>query len=199
MGSTALPAGYFQINIASVINPPSGTATSTFLFETQDSSGNTLDTQTSGIVVQATAGSLTSVSLTPSSNVVGDTTTLTVAIRITNKILAGGKVKVTFPKWNPNALISSNIKSMIGTGFAVTAGSNILSTLTAAFASDVLTITNGFTSDVAAGTTISFTVTQFLNPITTAITTGYSVQTTDSSDGAIDSLSATLKVATPAS
>ena len=104
LGSTALPAGYFQFNIASVINPPSATASPTFKFETQNSSGTTLDTQTTGIVVQATSGSLASVTLTPTSLVVGDTTTLTVSIKITNKVLAGGKIKVTFPKWNPNAL-----------------------------------------------------------------------------------------------
>ena len=200
LGSTSLPAGYFQINIAYVINPPSGTVTSSFLFETQNSSGTTLDSQSSGIVLQATSGSLTSVTLTPSSSVVGDTTTLTVAIKITNKVLAGGKVKVTFPKWNPNAVISSDIKSMIGSGFVVTEISNIQqSTLSAAFTSDVLTISSGFPSDVAAGSTISFTVTQFLNPITTQTTTGYSAQTTDSNDGGIDSSTATLKVSTPAS
>ena len=88
---------------------------------------------------------------------------------------------------------------MIGTGFAVTAITNLQqSTLTASFSSDVLIISNAVPSDVAAGSTISFSVTQFLNPISTAYTSGFSAQTTDSSDGGIDSLTTTLRVTTPA-
>lgn len=199
LGSSSLPAGFFQLNIATVVNPPSATTTPTFVFETQNSSGTTLDSQTSNIFLQATPGSLSSLTLTPTSQVVGESTTLTVSLTATNKVLAGGKIKVTFPKWNPSATISTEIQSMIGTGFVVTAITNMQqSTLTAAFSSDVLTISGAIPSDIASGNVISFRVTQFKNPISTSTYSGFSAHTTDSSDGAIDSRSTTLRVTTPA-
>jgi hypothetical protein len=199
LGASSLPASFFQLNYSFVINPPSTTTTGSFQFETTDASSNTLDTQTNNIFLTATAGSIASSTLTPTSQVVGATTTLTVSMTTSNKVLAGGKVKVTFPKWNPNAIVSSDIQSMIETGFSVTAISNLQqSTLTATFSGDVLTISNAIPSDITAGSAISFSVTNFKNPISTSTTTGFTLTTTDGSDGNIDSGSTTVRVTTPA-
>lgn len=199
LSTTALPNSFFQLNIASVVNPPSTTLTSSFQLQTQDSSGNLLDSQTSNIFLSATAGTLASTTLTPTSQVVGATTTLTVSITTAHTVLANGKIKVTFPKWNSQATISSDILSMIETGFSVTAVTNLNSGISATFTSDVLTVTGGFTTDLAAGSVISFSVTNFKNPITTSTFSGFTIATTDSSDGTIDSASATMRITTPTS
>lgn len=199
LSTTALPNSFFQLNIASVVNPPSTTTTSSFQLQTQDSSGNTLDSQTSNIFLSATAGTLASTTLTPASQVVGATTTLTVSLTTTNTVLANGKIKVTFPKWNSQATISANILSMIESGFGVTAITNLNAGISATFSNDVLTITGGFSSNLAAGSVISFSVTNFKNPITTSTFSGFTIATTDSSDGTIDSASATMRITTPTS
>lgn len=199
LGSTSLPASFFQINIASVVNPPSTTTTTTFQLQTQNSSGTALDSQTANIFLTATAGSLSTTSLTPSSLVVGATTTLTVSMTASNKVLAGGKVKVSFPKWNSQATVSSEILSMINTGFSVTAITNLQqASLVATFASDILTISGAIPTQLAAGSVISFSVTNFRNPITTQTFSGFTITTTDSSDGIIDSASATMRITTAA-
>ena len=201
LGTSPLNAGLFQLNIASVVNPPSTTQTSSFEFVTQNSSGNTLDTQTTSITLIATAGNLTSVSLTTSSDVVGANNTLTVSIVIAHAVVAGGKIKLTLPKWNGNAPVS-DVLSFIRTGYTVTAITNVQSNLTTSFStgisSDILTISNATLSEIAAGSTISFSVNNFYNPISTATYSGFSAETSDSSDGSIDSGSATLRVMTPA-
>lgn len=182
-----------------MINPPSTTLTSTFTLQTQSSAGGALDSQTSNIYLQATAGSLTSFSLIPFSNVVGESTVLRVTITIANKLLSGGMIKVAFPKWNPNALISTDIQSMIGNSApTVQPIQNLQSSATATFTNDVLTVSGGITSDLLAGSVVSFNVTQFTNPISTAIFSGFTATTTDSSGGSIDSLTTTLRVTTPA-
>ena len=200
LGAFPLGRGFFQLNIASVVNPPSTTVTSSFLFETQDLSNTTLDTQTTSITLIATAGSLTSVSLTTSSDIVGTNNTLTVSIVIAHPVTANGKVKLTLPKWNENA--PSNVLSFIRTGYNVTANNNLSSTLTTSFStgssSDILTISNAIPDEIAVGSNISFSVNNFYNPISTTAYSGFSVETLDSIDGSIDIGSSTLRVRTPA-
>ncbi|CAI2377119.1 unnamed protein product [Moneuplotes crassus] len=198
LGGTQLTNSFFQVDISNVVNPPSTTQTPTFLFRTEDSSGTILDQQTSNIILVASSGSLSSITFTPTSQVVGETTTLAVSFKNTHTLIAGGKIKVTFPKWNPGALLASQRLSMIETGFAVTSVSTNLNSgsLTATFTNDVLTISNAITADIAGGSTVSFTVTNFKNPISTATHSGFSIDTTDSSDGVIDSGSGTIRITT---
>ncbi|CAI2378427.1 unnamed protein product [Moneuplotes crassus] len=198
LGTTQLSNSFFQVNILKVVNPPSTTPTNTFIFRTEDSSGTTLDQQTTNILLVATSGALSSITLTPASQVVGETTTLTLSFQNTHTIMTGGKIKVTFPKWNPGALLDSQKLSMIETGFAITSITTNLNSgsLSATFTNDVLTLSNAVTSDIAAGSTITFSVTNFKNPISTATHSGFTVQTTDSSDGIIDTGTATIRITT---
>jgi hypothetical protein len=182
-----------------VVNPPSTTTTTTFAFQTQNAAGTIIDSQSSNIFVTSTVGSISSSTLTPASLVVGANTTLTVLLRVSNIVLANGKIKMTFPKWNSQAPVSSDILPMIYTGFTVTAITNLVQTnLVADFTSDVLTISGAIPANIAAGSTISFSVTNFRNPITTLTFSGFTIRTTDSSDGTIDSGSATMRVTTSA-
>lgn len=200
LGATPLPASFFQLNIASAVNPPSATTTDTFAFRTENSGGTMLDQQIANIFLTATPGTLASSTLSPTSQVVGLKTTLTVSFTTSNRVMAGGKVRVTFPKWNSGATVSSEILPMIDSGFVVTAGTNLIQGgLTATFANDVLTISGAIPSDIPANSVISFTVTEFRNPITTSTFSGFVIRTTDASDGVIDSGSATIRVTTPAS
>jgi hypothetical protein len=182
-----------------VVNPPSATITSTFIFQTQSSSGTVLDQQTTSITLTATAGNLAAVTLSTSSSQVGVSNTLTVSFTIANKISAGGKVSITIPKWNANATVSTEIISMLQSSYSINVISNLNSAaLSASFTSDVLTLSGGIPSEISANSVISFNVTNFLNPITTATFSGFTVTTLDSSNGSIDTASATLKVATSA-
>ena len=197
--SSSISASFFQLDIQSVVNPPSTTETDSFLFETQDASGTVLDEQSVSIVVQAAAGDLTRLTFDTSSNVVGESNTLTVSITLTDAIIAGGKVLVEMPKWNENAIVSSEILSHIQTGYAVTAITDLeQSTLTTDLAegtsSDVLTISDAVPSDVAAGSLVSFSITNFLNPISTSTYSGYTVSTADSNDGLINTGTTTIRV-----
>lgn len=56
---SAVNALLIQINISGFTNPPTTTTTSSFIIQTTDSSGNTLDSKSSGITLTATVGSLT--------------------------------------------------------------------------------------------------------------------------------------------
>lgn len=104
---------FFQINIPSFTNPDSTLTTSTFEFRTYNAAGTVLDSRTTGIVLTATAGSLASATMTPTSLVVAASNTVNFNITTTHKITKGGSIQVKMPKWNPNALVSANILPMI--------------------------------------------------------------------------------------
>ena len=98
----------FELHISNAVtNPSSTTPTSTFKFASYDASNNILDQQNSGIFLTASTGSMSSVTLTPASDVIGFTSTLTVRFTPNHPIPAGASILVTFPKWNPSASSSN--------------------------------------------------------------------------------------------
>lgn len=105
---TTLAAGTFEVHLeVAITNPASTLMTASFAFASltkpASSGGVVIDSMSSGIGLQAVAGSLMAVSLVPSSSIVGDTTTLVVSLKATHFIPVGGVIQVTFPKWNPSA------------------------------------------------------------------------------------------------
>ena len=104
IGSTTFPAEAFEIHILSAMtNPQSTTTTSSFSFATQTSASVVIDQLASGITLTASVGSLQSATFVPVSSVVGASTNLKITMTPTHNIPAGSIIKVTFPKWNPNA------------------------------------------------------------------------------------------------
>ena len=94
------------------------------------------------------------------------------AIETAHVIPAGGKIKATFPKWNPNAIFENELLSVIQGSFSCSSTANIDAALKCTFVNDVLTVIDGFSSDLAAGSMIQFTVAGVENPISTAAVTG---------------------------
>jgi hypothetical protein len=114
-------------------------------------------------------------------------TSLNVEFILKNKILTGGYLTLKVPKWNPGASNVNTIKPMVETGFIVTAGKLMSQTaLVATFSADILTIKGGVPNEIPAGSTVSFSVSKFHNPISTAVYTGFELTTYDSVGGTID-------------
>lgn len=77
----------FNLEIPGFTNPSSTAETDSFQLFTYNSAGTGLDQQTDSIILQATRGSLASVILTPSSQIIGDSQNdLTVTLRVTNPV-----------------------------------------------------------------------------------------------------------------
>ena len=103
---------FFNIDVAGFTNPDSTLVTDTFQFQTFDSTGALLDFKTSGIYLTATAGSLTSSSIEATDPTVAALNTINFNFTTTHKVVKGGTIQVTIPKWNPNAQ-PADIQSMI--------------------------------------------------------------------------------------
>ena len=118
-----------------------------------------LDSKTSGILLTATAGTLTSAALSPSDSTVAASNTVTFSITTKHAVTKGGSLQIAIPKWNPNALVAINIKPMIQGSYVCAAIQNLDNTITCTFSSatDILTVSNAFpNTNIAAGTVVRF-------------------------------------------
>lgn len=87
----------FQFNIIGAVdNPDSEQPTNSFKLETSEG-----EVISSGLTFQAVRGSMTSLTLTPQSTVVGDSTSLVVRWKATHTLPKGGVAILTVPVWNP--------------------------------------------------------------------------------------------------
>lgn len=101
---SSLGGSNFELHIANAITNPKTTApTSTFVFETQNSGGSTIESLNNDIFLEAEEGGMASFSLTPDSSTVGSSANLEVRFRANHEIPQSGKITVAFPKWNPLA------------------------------------------------------------------------------------------------
>ena len=177
---THILTGYFQIDILNVINPPSTTPSSSFEFESRDDEGNLLDFKREDIALTATSEALTSVVLESVDQTVAAVTELEVSVILNNPLLAGGYIQMGHPD-SPYLGVS-----MIGEDYTVTAMAGLDDDLTSTYADNVLTVNDAVPNQIDGGTTISFRVSDFLNPISTAELTGFWLATFDAEGGTID-------------
>ena len=167
--------GAFAVATYNVI---SGTA---YMIDTGTATSTTPYTVTSGSIVapmSATPGSLVA-------NAAG--VTYTISFTPSHKIPSGGKVKVTFPS---DVTISDTTAA--AAACSGTAGFQV-SSLTCNPTSSSLDITNGFTSDFTAAL-LTFSVGGCTNPRTTKTSASWQIQTTDSSDNLIDTVTSGITV-----
>eukprot|EP00347_Sterkiella_histriomuscorum_P022324 403330882 len=197
---------YFELNIQNFKNPASTLRTDSFSIQTYDSSNLLMDEQTSFIYLTATADSLLNASIDSSTQRVGDTgQELTVNFKTKNVIPINGKIFVKFPYWNPDA---QNTQYTLQSYLQLTTSTaqceglvNIAFNPTCNFdtSTQTLTLSNGFFGQsIPAGTSMSFKIKNFRNPIITQQISGFVVSTGDSSslNGLIDQAALTLQMST---
>jgi hypothetical protein len=147
----------FQFTVQSIIHPNSTKPTSSFVISTLRGT-DIIDTVTSGATYQATAGTLSSVSVTSSPTSAGSIASLTISMTIANGISTGCYLSVLFPS-----------EFSVVDGGATCSGitSNTLQTGTCTITSRLLTVSNILKSNVAAGGIITFKVDNVPLPINT--------------------------------
>ena len=171
--------GRIAFSIDQVTNPSTTATTSSFMFYSKtDSAGSyNIDTKTSGITFTASPALIKSVTVTPSSDVTGDTAVYTFNVETKNAVPSGGYVLVSFPAeitgWDQSTALSSCLKV---SGFPA----DITCTLT----SSKIKVT-GFTSQFNAGVLI-WTMSNIVNAHSTAPSSTFNVYTYDSSNNSID-------------
>lgn len=114
LNSALSAATFFQIDVSGFTNPDSTTTTATFQVKTYNSTGSSLDERLTNIFLTATAGSLTVATITPSDLTVAASNTVNFNITATHKVTAGGSIRVTMPKWNPNASTANQLSMIQG-------------------------------------------------------------------------------------
>lgn len=117
-----------------------------------------------------------------------------------NQLPANGKVRITFPYWNP---LDSSPSNMVLASSPTFANSNILSpsqtNVVFNSGTNILQIDNVISTTQAAGTQFSFTIGNIQNPYNSKPKTGIVLTTLNSAGGSIDQASLSYTVTTPAS
>ena len=172
---------YIDFTVNLVTNPSNTKASDSFSYASFDASSKGIEAFTSGVTVTATAGSITGASVVPTVTTIRTTTSYTFKFQTENEVPVGAILYIEFPsiivatdRTNTNCLSSGvNIDS-----------TNAVCTVTS---NKYLTITTGFGSTAtAAGTEISFAVSDITNYYTTETSATFVVQTQTSSSYIID-------------
>ncbi|OMJ74195.1 hypothetical protein SteCoe_26950 [Stentor coeruleus] len=169
-----------------ITNPATTKTTSPVALATYNPSGSLLESTTTSteLAITASPASLTSASISPSSTVIGASTSWVFSITTSYTIPVGAILQITFPYWNSNigATSASDLLHVIRiTSPSCSATSNMDSPLTGSYSTSTkyLTITGGFTSTKTG--TSSFTVSSVYNPPTSDSLLGFIVKVLDSS------------------
>ena len=146
--------------------------------------------QSNSVKIQATAGALSSVSITANDYRTRASAQYTFSFAIANALLAGSGVRIKVP-----------------TQFFITASSLAVTPVLTLSASAAISydstnryiiISNGLASPAAAGTIIRFTITNgIINPITSKTTDAFVISSIDSLGNPVDSNSAITITPTP--
>lgn len=179
--------GTLSFSIGSIINPPSTKRYQSFTVSTFDSSGNMIDTATSGVFVQVTtANTLAAASISLSNFVNGALSTYTISLTITNTHDSGSKVIVTPPTGVTFSTTSSTC-APVSSNISGVACSEISSNIEA-----ILTLT----STQAKGSVLSFTISNVKNPPTTQPTSTFMIYTYTSDGFFIDKRESGISIST---
>lgn len=187
-GLTSGSAVKFGLN--QVKNPNSSAPSSSFTFTTFTDSTLTyqIDTLSSGIIFTALPATLSSVTVTPTSDLVGETTTFTFTLITTTTIPTGGYIFASFPTGVTVADTASASESCTKiTGFnSGTFNCNVNSTS--------IIITSAFASGSFSAGTLAFALGYMNNPASTKSIQSFVVSSFDSAGYAIDKLSTGISI-----
>lgn len=135
------------------------------------------------------AAGLVSASISPQSQVVGVSgVSINIQITLLNILYVNGKIQVYFPVWNPTeeSLATHQIIADQPNCINVQGMKSVMS-CTYDTVTQNLTVTSILDADAPSGSVLIFNVDNFQNPYSGIPRTGYSIITTDSVGGAIDS------------
>ena len=180
----------FTVNL--VTNPSSTKPTSTFIIQTYSdiSSSATLTDRDTAVTYAATNYALldsTAITIVPSSFTVSTLTTYTFTFKNKNILFSSGTILIEIP---PTVTIPNptNAKD----SFAI--GSSLAATATVAVTSTTIEITNAVSSNLAAGSTISFSLTGIQNPPTLQPSASFTIITKTSDGYLIDGINSAVTV-----
>ena len=167
--------GEIAFTIDSVLMPKSSAPTGVFRFETQvisqyDCQAYTVDRTSGNDLLTATYGDLISVSVTPDSTQAYTLTKSTFSLVPSHDVLKNGMIIIHLPDELrvPNPTVTRN-KFVAEGGLDIDAYASV---------SDVITIHGGFTAgDRPAGSVITFSLDEIMNPISVAPTSSFQVFT----------------------
>jgi hypothetical protein len=180
-GATVAAATPVTFTLTNVRNPTTTGLTGTFSIATRTSGGVLIDVATPAAVTIA-PGALTATDVQPASMAVGAVGTVSVSATLADPLAADGRIRVTFP---------GNFSFDVGGATVASSTAAVLDgSLATQTSGQVVTLVRSGGSVVAAGSTISFTLSRVRNPLTPALTTAatgtYTVATLTSALTVVD-------------
>ena len=199
LGSSFNAFTTLRFQIQGFTNPSSTQPTSQFSVTSYNSGGTELESSqlVQNPTLTAIADTITSrflllilaTSFVSDSNIVGEQTSAVLTFTLKNAMPAGGLVTLTFPaKWNPAAPSASQL-SYFTSSVTCTGTTNVDAGASCAINGDTLTLSAAFPAQVAASTSIAFSISQIRNPRSAKTVTGITLSTQDSGGFNIDSTS----------
>ncbi|CAG9327887.1 unnamed protein product [Blepharisma stoltei] len=171
--------GNVSFSLNKITNPSTISTTGTFTLQVYiDSNFQYLISQISQISITATAGTLSSVNISPSSSTTGDIATYTFTIATSNTIPTGGILLVYLP--SDISISDTTSACSFISGFESTAKCTLTSTS--------ITITNCFAISSFSPGTLKFSLGSIQNPVSTKPTASFNIRTQTSNNLDIDYL-----------
>jgi hypothetical protein len=170
-----------SFTILGIVNPSTTAASGSFTILTTESIDYQIETVSAGVTVTATAGDITTFSVSPENTKIRERTVYLFTLVTENDVPIGSSIVISFPTEIVIDDGSSVSCILSGTGVSTT-------TESCSSVSNILTITNVFpTAGVTAGTTFTFRVSSISqNPETTEVTGAFSAKINDASGNVVD-------------
>ncbi|CAG9326962.1 unnamed protein product [Blepharisma stoltei] len=167
-----------EFQVLSLSNPPSTKPTQQIQIKISTSNGGTVcsTTSTTGYSMTATPSTISSISITPSDKTIDASTSYAFSFTPVVSILSGSVITITVPSQVSISDKSASFISSITSGLDSNAQYSV--------ASNAITISSGFPSQLAASSVISFSLSDLTNPPTTATSSVFTI--TIYSDSTLD-------------
>ena len=168
------------LSILNVTNPSTTAATDSFTFTTYNGVQYGRETVSTDVTVTATPGDILSYTVTPITTEIRESTIYRFTFETETDIPASSTLTITFP--DEITVDESAPSNCVSTATQITAADSVCTV-----SGSVLTISDGFLSDITAGSSITFSLQSVAtNANTTATTSYFQAQFDDSSGNTID-------------
>ena len=210
--SGCFPTTFTEIafTVSGITNPSFAAMTNHFTVNSYRRSGSSwVPMESSGvtITVTPTAGALSGERLSLQDQIVGEYSTLTVGMTVSNRVPKDGHIEIKFPKWNSFETQTRFLESFVSTstspgvvpcaGVAGMEPTDLSCLFTQGETEDKLQVflEGRLDSDIPAGTSILFTVDDVVrSPPSTSPVSGFLFQTTSVNEDIIDQSDATTNI-----
>ena len=168
-----------QFSLSYITNPSSTVTSSSFAITTMKGLSYFIDSGTSGFTVTATPGSIQTLTVSPINTKIRERTLYSFAMTTEHSIPSGSVLTIIFPA----EITVENRSGVSCVSASVGISSSALWTVAD---SKTIVITNGFTTSVSAGNTVSFSVDSITNANTVQTTSYFQVQFKNTNSNLID-------------